>query len=57
MRLRKKRNFKLTRERAIEICSNHNAVPIEVAEKYTDSEIRETLKNFFGFNIKFPDED
>lgn len=35
---------KVTRERAISISANHNAVPIEVARSYTDSELKEVLR-------------
>lgn len=36
--------YKVSKERAIEIASNHNCVPIEVARNYTDSELREVLR-------------
>lgn len=35
---------RVPRTRAIEIAANHNRVPREVAERYTDSELREVLK-------------
>ena len=37
--------YKVSRERAIEIASNHNCVPIDVAKSYTDSELREVLRH------------
>lgn len=36
--------IKISRERAIQIASNHNCVPVEVARNYTDSELREVLR-------------
>ncbi len=41
----KRKVVKVSRIRAINIASNHNCVPIEIAEKYTDSELREVLKH------------
>lgn len=35
---------KVSRERAIEIASNHNCVSIEIARNYTDSELKEVLR-------------
>lgn len=34
---------KVSRERAIQIAMNHNCVSREIAEKYTDSELKEVL--------------
>lgn len=40
-----KRNIvKITKERAIEIAMNHNCVSREIAEKYTNSELKEVLR-------------
>ncbi len=39
------KTYNISKRRAIEIVSNHNCVPIEVAEKYTDSELLEVLRN------------
>ena len=39
-----KRVPKVSKARAIEIAMNHNCVSREIAEKYTDSELREVLK-------------
>lgn len=36
---------KISKERAVQIAANHNCVPLEVAKKYTDSELREVLKH------------
>lgn len=44
----KRNNIKVTRERAIQITMNHNGVSRKIAEKYTDSELREVLKNASG---------
>lgn len=35
---------KVSRERAFKIAANHNCVTLEIAEKYTDSELKEILK-------------
>ena len=42
-----KRKLKPTvsKQRAIEITMNHNGVSREIAEKYTNSELREVLKH------------
>ena len=39
-----KRVPKVSKARAIEIAMNHNCVSREIAQKYTDSELREVLK-------------
>ena len=36
---------KVKRQRAIEIAANHNCVAIEVAQNYTDSELKEVLRH------------
>ena len=41
----KRKVIKISRERAIQIAMNHNCVSREIAEKYTDSELREVLKH------------
>lgn len=40
----KQRTYKMTREKAIQIAMNHNCVSKEIAEKYTDSELKEILR-------------
>lgn len=35
---------KVSRERAIQIAMNHNCVSREIAERYTDSELKEVLR-------------
>lgn len=35
---------RITRERAIQIASNHNCVSKEVAQNYTDGELKEVLR-------------
>ena len=47
MKLRKK-IYKVTRERAIEITMNHNGVSRQMAENYTNSELREVLLHASG---------
>ena len=36
----KKKVIKVSRERAIEIAMNHNCISREIAERYTDSELK-----------------
>jgi len=36
--------YKVSKERAIEIASNHNCVSLDVAKNYTDSELKEVLR-------------
>lgn len=43
MRIRKS-TPKVSKERAIQIASNHNCVSMEIARNYTDSELKEVLK-------------
>lgn len=40
----KKNIVKVTKERAIDIAMNHNCVSREIAERYTDSELKEVLR-------------
>ena len=40
----KRQTPKVSRERAIEIAMNHNIVSREIAESYTDSELKEVLR-------------
>lgn len=35
--------YKVSREKAIEIAMNHNCVSREIAERYTDTELKEVL--------------
>lgn len=44
----KARIIKVTRERAIQITMNHNCVSREIAERYTDSELKEVLLHASG---------
>lgn len=36
--------YRVSREKAIQLAMNHNCISREVAEKYTDSELKEVLK-------------
>ena len=36
--------YKVSKERAIQIASNHNCVSLGIAQKYTDSELKEVLR-------------
>lgn len=40
-----RKTIKVNRERAIVLAMNHNCVPREIAEKYTDAELREVIKH------------
>lgn len=40
----KSKVYQVSRERAIIIAMNHNCVTKEIASKYTDSELKEVLK-------------
>ncbi len=42
--LRRKSTPKISRERAIEIAMNTNGITREMAERYTDSELKEVLR-------------
>ena len=42
---KKKSNIKINRDRAVQIAADHNCVPVEVAQRYTDSELREVLRH------------
>lgn len=42
--MKTKRKIKVSRDRAIEIAMNHNIVSREIAERYTDSELKEVLR-------------
>lgn len=37
--------IKISKERAITIAMDHNCVPREIAQRYTDSELREVLRH------------
>lgn len=39
-----KKMYTVSRTKAIEIAMNHNCVSRQIAENYTDSELREVLK-------------
>jgi hypothetical protein len=40
----KTRTYKVTKEKAIQIAMNHNCVSREIAQNYTDSELKEVLR-------------
>ena len=40
-----KKIIRISRERAIQIAMNHNCVSQEIAERYTDSELKEVLRH------------
>ena len=41
----KTKQYQIKREKAIEIAMNHNCVSKKIAEKYTDSELKEVLRH------------
>jgi len=41
----KTKTYKVSREKAIQIAMNHNCISREMAEKYTDSELKEVLRH------------
>jgi len=41
----KPKTYKVSKERAISIAQNHNCVSREIAERYTDSELKEVLRH------------
>lgn len=40
-----RKTIKVNRQRAITLAMNHNCVSREIAEKYTDTELREVIKH------------
>lgn len=46
------KKIKVTRKRAIEITMNHNSVSRDIAENYTDSELKEVLRHASGRTYK-----
>ena len=36
--------YKVSREKAIQLAMNHNCISKDIAEKYTDSELKEVLR-------------
>lgn len=39
----KTKTYKITRAKAVEIAANHNCVSMEIAERYTLTELKEVL--------------
>jgi hypothetical protein len=37
--------YKISRNRAVEIAANHNCVSLEIAQRYTNSELHEVLRH------------
>ena len=46
------RRIKVCKEKAIQIAMNHNCVTREIAERYTDSELKEVLLHASGMTYK-----
>ena len=42
----------ISRKKAVSIVAAHNRIPVDVAERYTKSELRETLKQAGFRNIE-----
>jgi hypothetical protein len=49
----RKKVYKISKERAIELAMNHNCVSREIAEKYTDSELKEVISHVNGGAMSF----
>lgn len=49
----KKKVYKISKERAIKLAMNHNCVSREIAENYTDSELREVVAHLSGGAMSF----
>lgn len=49
----RKKVYKISKERAIKLAMNHNCVSREIAEKYTDSELREIVVHLSGGAMSF----
>ena len=45
--------YKVSKERAIQLAMNHNCVSREIAEKYTDSELKEIVLHLSGGAMSF----
>lgn len=46
------KTYEISRERAVEIAMNHNCVSREIAERYTDGELKEVLRHVSGGTIR-----
>lgn len=46
------KTYKVNRQKAIQLTMNHNNVSYEVASRYTDSELKEVLKQLCGRFLK-----
>lgn len=44
IKIMRTKTYKVSKTRAVEIAMNHNCVSREIAERYTDSELKEVLK-------------
>ena len=49
----RKKVYKISKERAIELAMNHNCVSREIAENYTDSELKEVISHVNGGAMSF----
>ena len=49
----RKKVYKISKERAIQLAMNHNCVSREIAETYTDSELREIVAHLSGGAMSF----
>lgn len=45
--------YRIEKERAIKLAMNHNCVSREIAERYTDSELKEVLRHLSSRLNKF----
>lgn len=42
------KTYKVNRPKAVQVAMNHNKVSFEIANNYTDSELKEVLKHLSG---------
>ena len=46
------KTYKVSRQKAVQLAMNHNKVSFEIANNYTDSELKEVLKHLSGKWLK-----
>lgn len=46
------KTYKVSRQKAVQVAMSHNKVSFEIANNYTDSELKEVLKQLSGKWLK-----
>lgn len=46
------KTYKVSRQKAVQLAMNHNKVSFEIANNYTDSELKEVLNHLSGRWLK-----